>query len=72
MEVLIQRDVPAGMRDGTTLMSNVYRPADGGPYPVLLARLPYGKDVPASTAVLDPVKAAQAGFIVVEQDVRGR
>jgi len=71
-EVLIQHDVPAGMRDGTTLMSNVYRPAGGGLYPVLLARLPYGKDLPASSTVLDPAKAAGAGYIVVVQDVRGR
>src|SRR5215207_876 len=72
MEVLVQRDVPARMRDGTTLMSNVYRPAEGGPYPVLLARLPYGKDLPLGASVLDPVKAAGAGYIVVVQDVRGR
>src|SRR5918995_7151040 len=72
MEVLIQRDVPAEMRDGTTLMSNLYRPANGGPYPVLLARLPYGKYLPLGTAMLDPVKAAGAGYIVIVQDVRGR
>ena len=72
MQVLIERDVPAEMRDGTTLMSNVYRPASGGEYPVLLARLPYGKDLPLGTSFLDPVKAAGAGYIVVVQDVRGR
>ena len=70
--VLVERDVPATMRDGATLMSNVYRPADGGPYPVLLARLPYGKDLTLGASVLDPVKAAGAGYVVVVQDVRGR
>jgi putative CocE/NonD family hydrolase len=70
--VLIQRNVPAEMRDGTTLMSNVYRPSGSGEYPVLLTRLPYGKDLPLGTAVLDPVKAVEAGYIVVVQDVRGR
>jgi len=70
--VVIQRDVPAKMRDGTTLMSNVYRPADTGEYPVLLTRLPYGKGLPLGTSVLDPVKAAEAGYLVVVQDVRGR
>ena len=69
--VLIQRDVPAKMRDGATLMSNVYRPAGGGGYPVLLTRLPYGKDLPSGASVLDPVTAAEAGYMVV-QDVRGR
>ena len=71
-EILVQKNVPATMRDGTTLMSNVYRPAEGGEYPVLLARLPYGKDLPLGTSVLDPIKAAEAGYIVVVQDVRGR
>jgi putative CocE/NonD family hydrolase len=71
-EVVVQGDVPATMRDGTVLMSNVYRPAEGGPYPVLLARHPYGKDLSSSTSMLDPTKAAAAGYIVVVQDVRGR
>jgi uncharacterized protein len=60
------------MRDGTTLMANVYRPVEGGPYPVLLARHPYGKDLAFGTSMLDPIKAAAAGYIVVVQDVRGR
>ncbi|MBA2534849.1 MAG: CocE/NonD family hydrolase, partial [Rubrobacter sp.] len=72
MGVLIQKNVPAAMRDGTTLMSNVYSPSEGGPHPVLLTRLPYGKDLPLGTSFLDPVKAAEAGYIVVVQDVRGR
>ena len=72
VEITVQKNVPAEMRDGTTLMSNVYRPAEGGEYPVLLTRLPYGKDLPLGTSVLDPVKAAQAGYVVVVQDVRGR
>ena len=33
-EVLIQHNVPAAMRDSTTLMSNVYRLATRGEYPV--------------------------------------
>ncbi len=72
VEILLQKNVPARMRDGTTLMSNVYRPAGRGDHPVLLTRLPYGKDLPSEGAVLDPVRAAEAGYIVVVQDVRGR
>ena len=71
-DVTVQTDVPALMRDGTTLMSNVYRPAAGGEYPVLLARTPYGKDLPFNAAYLDPVRAARRGYIVAVQDVRGR
>jgi putative CocE/NonD family hydrolase len=69
---MLQRNVPALMRDGTTLMANVYRPASGGGYPVLLARTPYGKDLPTDATYLDPVKAARRGYVVVVQDVRGR
>jgi hypothetical protein len=72
VEITVQKNVPAEMRDGTTLMSNVYRPAGDGEYPVLLTRLPYGKDLYLGTAVLDPIKAAEAGYVVVVQDVRGR
>jgi putative CocE/NonD family hydrolase len=71
-EVLIQRNVPVRMRDCTTLMSNVYSPAAGGPHPVLLTCLPYGKDASADTTYFDPIKAAGRGYIVVVQDVRGR
>ena len=71
-DVLVQQDVPAKMRDGTTLMANVYRPVEGGPYPVLLTRTPYGKDQPFNATYFDPVKAARNGYIVVVQDVRGR
>ena len=69
----IELDVPATMRDGTVLRANIYRPDDGGAgtYPVLLTRLPYGKDLPMGASVLDPVQAARRGYIVVVQDVRG-
>ncbi len=60
------------MRDGTTLMSNVYRPADESEYPVLLTRLPYGKDKARDFTYFDPLRAARRGYIVVVQDVRGR
>jgi putative CocE/NonD family hydrolase len=71
-EIVVQGDVPAVMRDGTTLMSNVYRPASGGPYPVLLTRLPYGKDLAFDATYFDPTRAARRGYLVVVQDVRGR
>ena len=71
-EIVVQGDVSAVMRDGTALMSNVYRPVSGGPYPVLLTRLPYGKDLSADTTYFDPMKAARRGYLVVVQDVRGR
>jgi len=64
-------NVPATMRDGVTLRANVYRPDDDGAgvYPVLLMRLPYGKDFPLGG--FDPPQIARNGYIVVIQDVRG-
>ncbi|MGH2870615.1 MAG: CocE/NonD family hydrolase [Solirubrobacteraceae bacterium] len=60
------------MRDGVVLRANVYRPDRPGRWPVLLARTPYGKDLPDVSAWLDPIRAARQGFIVVVQDTRGR
>jgi putative CocE/NonD family hydrolase len=70
-QVAVDFDVPAIMRDGTTLRANVYRPAGEGRWPVLLTRLPYGKDFVGSP-VLDPVQVARQGYVVIIQDTRGR
>lgn len=59
------------MRDGVTLRANVYRPQEGR-WPVLLTRLPYGKDLPLGSAFLDPVQAVRRGYAVIVQDTRGR
>src|SRR4051794_20941351 len=71
----VHRDVPVPMRDGTILRADVWRPATEGRFPVLLQRLPYSK-ADASVAVvqagLDPIRATEAGFVVVIQDCRGR
>ena len=71
-EMQIEFDVPAHMRDGTVLRADVYRPGGTGPWPVLLSRLPYGKQTPLAGVVLDPLSAARRGFMVVVQDTRGR
>jgi putative CocE/NonD family hydrolase len=65
IKVIVERNVPVPMRDGTILRADVHRPDRGGPYPVLVQRTPYGKDGNFNRFV-------QAGYIVVSQDVRGR
>lgn len=70
--IRVDYDVPARMRDGTVLRANVYRPLDDGPHPVLLSRLPYGKDLALASSIIDPVVAARRGYAVVVQDTRGR
>jgi predicted acyl esterase len=42
--VIVDRDVPIVVRDGTTLRANVFRPASGDPVPVVMCAHPYGKD----------------------------
>ncbi len=67
----VDRNVPAPMRDGVVLFADVYRPAGPGPYPTLLQRTPYDKqNVGASAPFI--FRAAESGYAVVVQDVRGR
>ncbi len=70
--ITVDFDVPARMRDGTILRANVYRPAGEGQWPVLLTRLPYGKDFPLGSATMNPVQVARQGYVVIVQDTRGR
>jgi putative CocE/NonD family hydrolase len=69
--IVVDFDVAVPMRDGVRLRANVYRPREGQ-WPVLLTRLPYGKDLPIGTGVIDPVQAARRGYAVIVQDTRGR
>jgi putative CocE/NonD family hydrolase len=71
-QIIVEYDVPARMRDGVTLRANIYRPAGEGKWPVLLTRLPYGKDFPIGASVIDPAQVARRGYVVVVQDTRGR
>jgi uncharacterized protein len=71
-QITVDFDVPVQMRDGVTLRANVYRPVSEGKWPVLLTRLPYGKDFPGGTNVLDPAQVARRGYVVIVQDTRGR
>lgn len=65
------RDVAVPMRDGVVLRADVLRPAGDGPFPVLVYRTPYGKDDALKGYSLFR-KAAERGYAVVIQDVRGR
>lgn len=71
--VLLDRNVPVAMRDGTVLRADVYRPDTDRPVPAIVSRLPYNKDVLLmQTYAIHPVRAAEAGFAVLYQDTRGR
>lgn len=73
MNILIEKNIMVPMRDGVRLATDVYRPAEGGPVPVLLSRLPYNKELPLmAQGAIDTSRAVQAGYAVVLQDCRGR
>jgi predicted acyl esterase len=48
---VIERDVPIPVDDATVLRADVFRPADGGPWPAILTAGPYGKGLPFSEGV---------------------
>jgi len=71
--VVVEHGVPAPMRDGVTLVADLYRPDDHDRHPVLVQRTPYDRTlVGNASSDIDPLKMALAGYVVVVQDVRGR
>ena len=69
-KIRVLQNLKCPMRDGTELATDVYMPAEGGPFPTLLTRTPYGKYFDIFVPML--VDPAQRGFAVVAQDVRGK
>jgi uncharacterized protein len=67
-QIVMERNVTMKTRDGVTLKADLYRPAAEGKYPTLLQRTPYNKDGAAAFGR----RAAERGYLVVVQDVRGR
>ncbi len=68
---VIKTDVVVPMRDGVALRADILLPDQGGPFPVLVYRTPYGKQN-ARKEYKTFERAVQRGYAVVIQDVRGR
>ena len=67
----VERDVPIPMRDGVVLRADVWRPSSTGRFPVLVYRTPYDRrDAQGEKSTV--ARAAERGYAVVVQDVRGR
>ncbi len=74
MSFTVEKDIMVPMRDGVRLATDAWVPVGDGPFPVLLVRLPYGKDMPVLFAygLLPNIFALlEAGYAVVYQDCRG-
>jgi len=65
--VVVEDGVSVKMRDGITLVADIYRPDAEGKFPVLLQRTPYNR-----AGAADPSKVASHGYVVIMQDTRGR
>jgi len=66
--VTIQQSVSVKMRDGVSLVADIYRPVSDEKFPVLLQRTPYNRMDEAQMGN----ELASHGYIVVVQDTRGR
>ncbi|MGG3643963.1 CocE/NonD family hydrolase [Bacillus gobiensis] len=70
-QIIKEVNIPVEMKDGTVLRADIYRPNSKGPWPVLLTRLPYGKD--NELYIFNDIpRAVQQGYVVIIQDTRGR
>lgn len=74
--VEVEKDVAISMRDGVKLYANIYRPKVKGAcahkFPVILIRLPYGKDEYYCQMPAIGKYWAKKGYVCVVQDVRGK
>lgn len=70
--VRLERGVVCRLSDGVHLVSDHYYPSGEGPFPTLLMRQPYGRDIASTVVYAHPVWFARHGYHVVIQDVRGR
>lgn len=72
--IVVERDVPCPLRDGTVLRGDVYRRSGEGRWPVLVHRTPYGKTHPSfvTSLMFHPFEAVERGYVVYVQDARGR
>ena len=70
--VRLERGVACTLSDGVTLLTDHYYPGGAGPWPTLLMRQPYGRDIASTVVYAHPIWFARHGYHVVIQDVRGR
>lgn len=67
-QVIIENDVRIKMRDGVSLVADIYRPKSEEKFPVLLERTPYNRKGESGMAY----ELSGHGYVVVLQDTRGR
>ena len=69
-KAIVDENVQIPMQDGVKLTADIYRPDAQGRFPALVLRTPYNKRGPGEER--DSRWLAERGYVVVNQDVRGR
>jgi len=72
MESIDWRDETLLLRDGINLKARIWIPPNEGPWPALLMRQPYGREIASTVTYNHPAWWAKHGYLVVIQDVRGQ
>ena len=57
------------LRDGVRLVSRIWLPNSNGPWPALLMRQPYGREIASTITYSHPEWWASKGYMVIIQDV---
>ena len=65
-------DTSLKLKDSTELISRIWLPNGKGPWPALLMRQPYGRQIASTITYAHPRWWASKGFMVIIQDVRGQ
>jgi uncharacterized protein len=71
-DLRLLREVAVPLRDGTVTRAEVWLPDEARPGPAILVRTPYLKEDAAPKPITDARLAAERGYAMVVQDVRGR
>ena len=65
MNSIRYRDQELKLRDGISLKSRIWLPHGKGPWPVLLMRQPYGREIASTVTYAHPSWWASNGYMVV-------
>jgi putative CocE/NonD family hydrolase len=68
--MIVEQNIMVAMRDGVRLATDIYRPGDGKPHPVVLFRTPYGSETEVYTN--RGKFFVQHGYALAVQNCRGK
>jgi len=65
-------DTTLKLKDNVKLISRIWHPLENGPWPTLLMRQPYGRQIASTITYAHPSWWVSKGYMVIIQDVRGQ